>query len=88
MLKKNRNPHCLNSEFTDILFFKQDDVRETELLGEDFVFSFTWMLERGSATVASASFRVGNEKWRGVRKDGKIFLQSESSVNPQKVKAR
>ena len=55
---------------------------------EDFVFSFTWMLERGSVTVASAYFRVGNEKWRGVRKDGKIFLQLESSVNPQKIKAR
>ena len=55
---------------------------------EDFVFSFTWMLERGSATVASSSFRVGNEKWRGVRKDKKIFLQLESSVSPQKIKAR
>ena len=42
---------------------------------EDFVFSFTWMLERGSARVASASIRVGNEKWRDVRKDGKISLQ-------------
>ena len=68
--------------------FYQLIVTITELLREDFVFSFTWMLERGSVTVASAYFRVGNEKWRGVRKDGKIFLQLESSVNPQKIKAR
>ena len=52
------------------------------------MFSFTWMLERGSARVASASIRVGNEKWSGVRKDGKISLHLESSVNPQKIKAR
>ena len=38
--------------------------------------------------MASASFRVGNEKWRGVRKDGKIFLHLESSVNPEKDKGQ
>ena len=75
------NPLCLNRES----FFKQDDVRETEFLSEDNVFSFAWRLKRGSATVARASSRVGNEKWRGVRKDGKIFLQLESSVNPYKT---
>ena len=53
---------------------------------EDFVFSFTWMLERGSTTVASASFRVGDEKWRGVRKDGKIFLQLESTKDKGQVR--
>ena len=55
---------------------------------EENVFSFTWTVDRGTATVASQSHRVCNMKWRGVRKEGIIFLQLESSVNPQKIKAR
>jgi len=34
-----------------------------------------WKVDRGNATVASQSHRVCNTKWRGVQKEGKIFLQ-------------
>ncbi|XP_078358658.1 uncharacterized protein LOC144643321 [Oculina patagonica] len=66
---------------------QQNAVLEKGNLQEDKVHTFTWKVDQGDATVASSPYSAGNARWRGVRAGDKIFLQLDSAVNPQTIKA-